>query len=511
MRQKRSCEHVGSPCKHTRSFLDLPTGVRRRIYELAGLIVGRRINLVPGRVELRGGVMPRLDLFPSADYPEEFYRFIRSVLRVSRAVHDEVIAILLSQNALVVPRQTAAYGLDFLRRLAPRHCYHITDLYVYLNCHITGHILAAWENAAAHVFSHGRSDTLKLHLTCETSVTNDRTLNAVLGRSMTSQELWQTAKFDFLGKDERATSARWPGRQPVMRWAAIVPNRPLDKEFSASAISLKSFCDRSWSTQILLRPLRRSNGTPEWATTHNSSEYTAAVTRTTTSLMMAVDSGSASRLVVPGKFGSFCGTVSSSYSRQCHCWLTPASLMLVCRSMYDDAQAVFYSQNRLICSPDADAHRVTRYRPTRDRFIYSSDRGNRLSASSAYRGFDASRFITRLMWPSTLYHLMFLELVFPPVELLWCPASEDPIYRDWLFAIDHLAANANVANLTLIVHMSTATSYFIDQDYKNHKRHMGDVPASAHANTYPVTSPARPESLLSLPRGDLALLAQMLA
>ena len=124
----------------------------------------------------------------------------------------------------------------------------------------------------------------------------------------------------------------------------------------------------------------------------------------------------------------------SAYSPTCYCWTPPQHLMVVSRTMYRDAKAIFYSQNRVAVRPARDVHLWD----TRESTL-------RLTAST---------FITRHMWPDVLHHLRTLELLFPPPEANHIYGADEPIFRDWLFAVNHLAAHANLRNLTLVVHIA---------------------------------------------------------
>lgn len=54
--------------------------------------------------------------------------------------------------------------------------------------------------------------------------------------------------------------------------------------------------------------------------------------------------------------GCFCRRHHAAYSlstpgRQCICWLPPQPLFLVSKQLYQDAQFIFFSQNRIIITP----------------------------------------------------------------------------------------------------------------------------------------------------------------
>ncbi|KAK6068034.1 hypothetical protein SCUP515_09816 [Seiridium cupressi] len=96
---------------------------------------------------------------------------------------------------------------------------------------------------------------------------------------------------------------------------------------------------------------------------------------------------------------------------------------------------------------------------------WSANRGFRIALARSRCGgdegrkrLDIARFITRHMWPDVLHNLRNIELVFPAIHHNKGMISCDPNYADLCFAIDHLKAHANLGQLTIIVHMTTANS-----------------------------------------------------
>lgn len=143
----------------------------------------------------------------------------------------------------------------------------------------------------------------------------------------------------------------------------------------------------------------------------------------------------------------FCRVRHGAYTTSCQCWETPQDLMLVSRAFYSEAASVFYSRNRITIVNDC--------RP----------RNTHLCSLDPLR-LDVSRFLTRSMWPeTTLGHIKTLEVVFPRFRDTSRPDSKrDHVYYDWLFAIEHLVKHANLANLTLIVHMSSFKATTLDTE-----------------------------------------------
>ena len=89
--------------------------------------------------------------------------------------------MILSQNEIGIVPSHLDYGLWFLRRLAPQHCYHITDIHVHLHLEplrrstlekkkkpVSPRHVAAWQEAAQHVLAHAKPGALNLRLICDT-------------------------------------------------------------------------------------------------------------------------------------------------------------------------------------------------------------------------------------------------------------------------------------------------------------------------------------------------------
>ncbi|KAI1464878.1 uncharacterized protein F4812DRAFT_440809 [Daldinia caldariorum] len=144
-----------------------------------------------------------------------------------------------------------------------------------------------------------------------------------------------------------------------------------------------------------------------------------------------------------------CLLYDSGYSPSCKCWYPPGPLMLVSRTMYRDACDVFYGCNRIIIHPAVLRwHWIAR----------STDDGNACPVQ-----LSVSQFIFRYKWPSILSYLRRLEIVFPPIDADAYPEEPHPLYAEWARVIDLLKAHANVANLTIIIHMAFRQS----EDFKS--------------------------------------------
>ncbi|KAK4236774.1 hypothetical protein C8A03DRAFT_45268 [Achaetomium macrosporum] len=103
--------------------------------------------------------------------------------------------------------------------------------------------------------------------------------------------------------------------------------------------------------------------------------------------------------------GCFCRRRHASFSIPgiCQCWAPPGpDLFLICRSLYQDAQLVFFSANRFVVH-DFDARFPARI-PGIVTGYYLDD------------CFAASHFLREVVPVHSLAYIRFLELVFPPYE-----------------------------------------------------------------------------------------------
>lgn len=403
------------------------------------------------------------------------------LLQTSKAVHDDVMAMILSQNTLVVHPEDLDYGLRFLRRLPPRHCYHITDLHVHLyqewggespvGEHKASLHVAAWQKAALHVLKNAKPKTLDLHLICDavsTTVDASAILQPLLafpGKLADCEIRLGVERQCRLSTLAMETACHATGNymNPALRKK---PFRFLDlpHELRTSILGytdlVTPYFQVQWSPRAgfyCIFVVKRCPVDHDNEARHYGCQFRFCG-------RSSGDCVCASR--------SYCRAKSSSYSSSCRCWIPPGYLMLVSRTMYREAKAIFYSQNRIIVSPSRD-YGLPRPPVTR---------------------LSASRFITRHMWPDVLRNLRTLELVFPSFETLYSYSPDDPTFLDWLFAINHLVAHANLDNLTLIVHM-TSTSPEVHSDQFKLLQHKIAI-ADANDNG---TSPPRPYARLITP------------
>jgi hypothetical protein len=136
----------------------------------------------------------------------------------------------------------------------------------------------------------------------------------------------------------------------------------------------------------------------------------------------------------------FCRRRHAAFASHCTCWAPPGpALFLVCRTLSQEAQYVFFSRNRFIIH-DYKTYPVWRVPD-------DSPEPN----SYPFERFAASEFLRDVVPASALAHLRFLELVVPPYPSATWPGPEHPAARDWLATVAWLRDRLNLPALTLRV------------------------------------------------------------
>ncbi|KAH6850560.1 hypothetical protein B0I37DRAFT_371893 [Chaetomium sp. MPI-CAGE-AT-0009] len=139
-----------------------------------------------------------------------------------------------------------------------------------------------------------------------------------------------------------------------------------------------------------------------------------------------------------------CRRRHSAFSFRCKCWAPPGpALFLICRTLYQDAQLVFFSGNRFIvhdyqaCPPWELPYIGP---PVEERIPRGEYPNERLAAS---------QFLQEVVPIGCLAHLRFLELVFPPYPPFGWPQAGHPAMDDWWGTVDWLQGKINAPGLTL--------------------------------------------------------------
>ncbi|KAK4102962.1 hypothetical protein N658DRAFT_515047 [Parathielavia hyrcaniae] len=146
--------------------------------------------------------------------------------------------------------------------------------------------------------------------------------------------------------------------------------------------------------------------------------------------------------------GCFCRRRHAASSSTCKCWPPPGpDLFLICRTLYHDAQLVFFSGNRFVVHDALDDGPETVPIPLSEPHRPS---GCGLSESGyLYERLGASIFLREVVPTHCLAYLRFLELVFPPYPRHLWPKATHPAARDWQATVDWLRGKINAPGLTM--------------------------------------------------------------
>ncbi|KAL2152143.1 hypothetical protein VTH82DRAFT_5327 [Thermothelomyces myriococcoides] len=160
--------------------------------------------------------------------------------------------------------------------------------------------------------------------------------------------------------------------------------------------------------------------------------------------------------------GCFCPRRHAAFSLACQCWAPPgASLFLVCRTLYEDAQYIFFSKNRFI------VHDYKIYPPWALPFVEDCEENEAPPERPyPYERFAISHFLREVVPESSLAHLRFLELVFPPYPPSGWPGGHHPAMRDWRITVDWLIPRVNPRQLTLQLAVSDPGAYALVPYYE---------------------------------------------
>ncbi|KAH6628347.1 hypothetical protein F5144DRAFT_491852 [Chaetomium tenue] len=141
------------------------------------------------------------------------------------------------------------------------------------------------------------------------------------------------------------------------------------------------------------------------------------------------------------RIGCFCRLRHAASSSRCVCWSPPSSLFLVCRTLRQDAELVFFSGNRFVVN-DVDSHSPSRI---------TAPSAQAVAATRCYpfERFAASQFLREVVPTHCLAHLRFLEIVFPPYPHDHWPQPEDPAMKEWCSTVTWLRDKINARGLTV--------------------------------------------------------------
>lgn len=431
-------------------LLDLPRGIRERIYRFAGLPTGREnLLLVPsGRVDYGwNGALPS-------------YATTSTLLRICRIMTDEVKFLLYSTNTFYI-RYGEDSGLQPLLRLSPASLRAIRSLRVYLNATscvpwdcsrsrdggypwssvpydrpLIGsstegkRTLEDWHQAGRHLRAHIQPNQLDLAFTCDCAdmATAQMAVDAFLYRlpqlAACSIRLGRHRDADMLVLAEHAATWAVSHERPQKRRGHFrFMDLPLElrllildfTDIIAPAREVSWAPDRGYHVRTLYCPCR-GGVVPitEWPEDSPHYGHYGCLFR---DCVRYSDRGCFCK-----RYHSSCSTTSPG----CRCWEPPTYLFLVSKAFRSDAQAVFFNKNRFIVFGE---HPPTGEQPR----------------------YPASIFLRDTVPDYCLRHLRFLEIVFP--EFHQYEPHLDPAFHDWEHTVEVLHDKLDLPRLTVRIYM----------------------------------------------------------
>jgi hypothetical protein len=444
--RERFCDQVPKSCIYggsEASFLALPSPIRHRIYENAGLFTNEEIEL------------PILAWQPAIWHMRNV---TSSLLRVCRLVHDEVEDALYSRNTFRLAGSTVKEALLYLGKLSPRACARMQDLVVCLSFPSWGAdtaeyplwglrdvedcpdvcdsgIVDQWRVAISRILAFTIPGQLRLRLACET--TDIELSRAILAPLHLHPGKLGDLKIIFSWKHhpELVALAKYAVQQLIHKGS------PSSSPFRFFDLPPEVRWNVFRYTELAM-PL----GEVQW-TPHRGFEVACTACSCSTGAGCGeVDTIHLCRevLTCPARVGRYpcCSQKQSAASVNCYHWQGPLPLMLVSRAMNAEATAFFYSHNRVTILP-----RLRIVRPNgRPSIVYDFPQENALAL-----------FVRRLATPSdVLRHLRRVEVIYPGLDVRTAKglqASALAFRQSWWQAVDDLARYANVPGLTLAVHL----------------------------------------------------------
>ncbi|KAH6854922.1 hypothetical protein B0I37DRAFT_395247 [Chaetomium sp. MPI-CAGE-AT-0009] len=183
--------------------------------------------------------------------------------------------------------------------------------------------------------------------------------------------------------------------------------------------------------------------------------------------------------------GCFCGRRHAAFSSECRCWTAPGpALFLVCRTLCQDAQLVFFSGNRFIVG-DTD---LVYYDSLTEPSVWLGARDTQPAGSYSYDCFAISQFVREIVPRHCLAYIRFLELVFPPYCHHAWPRPEHPAMQDWYATVYWLKDKINGPKLTLRLIMTDVDGRFLKSDRTRLTEMEGKAIIRAYMN---ISSPLR--------------------
>ncbi|VBB76049.1 Putative protein of unknown function [Podospora comata] len=464
----------------TPPFLRLSPDIRRQIYEWVGL----------------------------ADYHPHFFRLngqeteFFGLLISCKIIYQEASTLLYSRNRFII-RYTSPHSLAPLRSLTSRSLASLTSLRVILNeaschqpedsshsycCHLlrvypydgqtycshahgglhqapatlsgssTKDMLAEWTDAATYMSAHVNPRALEIKLVCDVqeddveaaqlAVAPLKLLSPLVNCHVrlcrkTNSQLQQIA--DAAVKHARGITQTAPDAltKPCLSSSTAPLVSHLLKLPQELRLRILEYTDlvTPWNEVTWSRQGRTSR---KYSLCRVGCEYGA-------SCPPEVHNGC--QFVECWTIGCFCRLQHSAASDSCRCWAAPTDLFLICRTLYLDAQVVFFSQNRFVVH-DYDSSSPSGV-PNHEELLprqYPFDR------------FAVSEFLRDVVPQGCLDMLRSLEVVFPPYNWEVWPQDDSPAQKDWLATVDWAKDKLNLRGLTLRVVMADVSDWGAPDD-----------------------------------------------
>ncbi|KAL2195579.1 hypothetical protein P885DRAFT_39589 [Corynascus similis CBS 632.67] len=412
------------PLGRTYSLVGLPLNIRRRIYLHTGVA---RFDGQPYTYFLDGRRKPKQ---PDSFDPPPTRNFV-GLLRCCRALYVEIAALLYSANRFAIFYSHQG-SLEPLRLLAPTSLASLTSLKIVLNqaCHATSSYDPSqppppcW---CGHADEYYDFWAVNHHCTAKRGGQHRRPLLHLASES-----------------DPSALSAEQAAQEVMIgEWHDVVASISSHISDGRLELSLEVTWSRQVSSYQVIGALCESSRYSCPPDNHHGCR-----------LYLCDPTLDFSKPNPPHSGCCFCRVRHSAFSSACNCWAPPTDLFLICRTLYRDAQFVFFSYNRFIvhdhygryfsCLPEIQLE------PATLETISTTD----MAKFYPFNRLAASIFLRDVVPIHCLSHLRFLELVFPPYVPHGWPREDHPAIQDWIATIDWLRGQIHAPALTLRIVMA---------------------------------------------------------
>ena len=305
-------------------------------------------------------------------------------------------------------------------------------------------MLAEWHTTAAYLACHASPGNLELSFVCDV---HEEDLEAA-NQAVDALNLFPRLKDCHVRLSRtRDSQLRELAQDAVLRARRITPDQPLSRSTPASEHARLVSLPEELRLRILeytdlITPMKEVI----WASSHGKYLASRKFCLSWEGRDDCDDSDShhacqficcSMRAWPKQSIGCFCYIKHAAYSSTCRCWAPPTPLFLICRTLHEDANRLFFSQNRFVLM-EGEASNVF------------DDWGEPLRASHfQHSRFAATQFLREAVPVRCLGHLRSLELVFPgQMPDGWLQAGR-PMANDWSETIDWVKDKIKAPALTV--------------------------------------------------------------